>query len=92
MTMAKATRARVAFAMLTSLPVAFGDEVKQTYEPFALDYSFHTAVRLDADAMNSAARSPIISTVAWLPPDLVTRGITDASTTDNPFTPLTLQY
>ena len=63
------------------------------YEPFVLDPGFQTAARRgSADAMNSAARSPIIRTVAWLPPDRVTRGITDASTTDSPDTPLTLQY
>ena len=31
-------------------------------------------------------------TVAWAPPDLGMRGITDASATHNPWTPFTLQY
>jgi hypothetical protein len=35
-------------------------------------------------AIHSTARSPIMMTVAWAPPDLGMRGITDASTTDNP--------
>jgi hypothetical protein len=43
-------------------------------------------------AIQSTTRSPIMRTVAWVPPDLGMRGITDASTTHNPWTPLTLQY
>jgi hypothetical protein len=47
--------------------------------------------RFQAGVIHSTARSPIMTTVAWQPPDLVSRGITDASITDNPITPLTLQ-
>ena len=43
-------------------------------------------------AIQSTTRSPIMTTVACAPPDLGMRGITDASTTHNPWTPLTLQY
>src|ERR1700730_11710818 len=43
-------------------------------------------------AIQSTTRSPIMITVAWAPPDLGMRGITDASATHNPCTPLTLQY
>ena len=44
------------------------------------------------DAIQSTTRSPIMITVAWVPPDRGMRGITDASTTHNPWTPLTRQY
>ncbi len=54
---------------------------------------FQTAVRRGSlDAIQSTTRSPIMTTVAWAPPDRGMRGITDASTTHNPWTPLTLQY
>src|ERR1700724_1642630 len=43
-------------------------------------------------AIQSTTRSPIMITVAWAPPDLGMRGITDASATHNPSMPLTLQY
>ena len=42
--------------------------------------------------MNSTARSPIMRTVAWQPPDRGMRGMIDASTTDSPCAPFTLQY
>src|SRR6516225_6439216 len=43
-------------------------------------------------ATQSTTRSPIMITVAWAPPDRGMRGITDASATNNPWMPLTLQY
>ena len=58
-----------------------------------LNNRFQAAVRrAQADAIQSTTRSPIMTTVAWLPPDLVIRGFTEASTTDNHCTPFTLQY
>jgi hypothetical protein len=35
-------------------------------------------------AIQSTTRSPIMITVAWAPPDLGMRGITEASATHNP--------
>jgi hypothetical protein len=52
-------------------------------------YALETGIR---PAIQSTTRSPIMTTVAWAPPDLGIRGITDASTTHNPWMPLTLQY
>jgi hypothetical protein len=44
-----------------------------------------TAARLDQlAAIQSTTRSPIMITVAWAPPDLGMRGITDASATHSP--------
>src|SRR5215469_3933913 len=48
--------------------------------------------RVQPAAIQSTTRSPIMITVAWAPPDLGMRGITDASATHNFSTPLTLQY
>src|SRR5215472_9303881 len=48
--------------------------------------------RVQPAAIQSTTRSPIMITVAWAPPDLGMRGITDASATHNLLTPLTLQY
>src|SRR6202035_3640189 len=43
-------------------------------------------------AIQSTTRSPIMITVAWAPPDLGMRGITDASATHRFWIPFTLQY
>jgi hypothetical protein len=42
-------------------------------------------------AIQSATRSAIMITVAWAPPDLGMRGMTDASATHKASIPLTLQ-